>query len=214
MSVSAINQYRVHDGGRDAFLDACRGTFKLIESLGGKPHLRQNLYGGDLTGLQQAIVQFPNASARGTYIDAVTKPENVAKNALVQLQRAGGVTLMSRVFLNETPATEALPAISQVLSVGRYRIAPGRLQEGESALIEAQSIRQSLGVESHRYTLANAGSNTGVRVLTTHATSHADLARIMDEVAAKTEGNGPIPRAIDAGALIQIGNTISTLVAL
>ena len=132
MSVSAVNQYRIHEGGRDAFLEAVRATFKLIEGLGGKPQLRQNLYGGELTGIHSAIVQFPNAVARGAYIDAVTKPENVAKNALVRLQRVGGVTLVGRAFLNETPSTEELPSAVQVLAVGRFRIPPAVSPRGRA----------------------------------------------------------------------------------
>lgn len=214
MAVAAVNQYRLEPGQREAFLSAVRETFKLIESLGGKPSLRQTLYGGELSGIQSTIVQFPTAVARGAYIDEVTKPENVAKNALVQLQRSGGVTLVGRSFLNETPAAEALAAISQVISVGRFRIVPGRLADGEAALTEAKSIRQALGVDAHTYTIANGGANTGVRLLTTHAGSHKELAEITQRVTAQTEGMGPLPRAVEAGAVTLLGIGVSTLVAL
>lgn len=215
MTVSAINQYRIHDGKRDEFLNAVRATYKLIESLGGKPVLRQSLVGGELTGVQSSIVQFPNAVARGAYMDAITKPENVAKNALNNLVRAGGVTLVGRLFLNETPATDDFPTNSQVLGAARFRIAPGHLADGETALNAAKAARQAVGkTESHTYTVANGGASSGVRILSTHASSHKELAEIMDRMTAQNEGHGPLVMAIDAGVLIPMGSSVSTLVAL
>jgi hypothetical protein len=214
VAVSAISQYQIHDGGRDAFLNAARETSKLSESLGNRTTLRATVIGGELTGVQSLIDQFPNAVARGAYIDAVTQPENIAKNALVQLQRSGGVTLVSRIFLDETPATEELPTASQVLGVFRVRIAPGRLAEGEAALLDAKSLRQSFGIESHTYTVGYGGASQGVRLLTTHATTHRELAESQGRLVARTEGRGPIPIAIDSGALILVGASISVLIAL
>ena len=120
---------------------------------------------------------------------------------------------MARLFLNETPATEAFPTASQVLGVGRFRIAPGHLADGEAAINEAKSGRQALGVESHTYTVTYGGANSAVRLISTHAASHEELADSMDRVAA-TEGRAPLIRAIDSGVLIPVGNSVSTLVAL
>lgn len=214
MAVAAINQYKIHPGGRDAFLEAARETFKLIEGLGGRATLRQILVGGDSSGTLSSIAQFPNTLARGAYLDAITQPDNVAKNAVVQLQRSGGVTLIGRTFLNETPATEDLPSQSPVLQVGRYRVVPGKQAEGEAALNEAKSLRQSLGIECHMYDVANAGANSGARQITTHAGSHKELAEILMRLAERTEGRPRLRMATEEGILALVSTHVSTLVTL
>ncbi|MFN8639379.1 MAG: hypothetical protein U0360_07955 [Dehalococcoidia bacterium] len=191
-----------------------RAQVRLTESFGARTHLRSSLSAGDQTGQMLLISLFPNAIARGEYVDEMVKPENGPKNVLVQMQRAGTVTLISRVWLNEEPATEELPAVPVVLSSSRVRFTAGHEAEGRAALMSAKSIRESLGVESHVYVVANGGPLTGVRMLTTHASSYRELAETMARISERTEGHGPLPMAFDAGTLVQVGSIVSTLVAL
>lgn len=219
MSASVVIQYRVTLGKRDEFLAAARESAALGTRLGGQVSFRQSTWAGAGSGGISQVARFTTPAGRAAYLDAITKPESQAQNALLLETRKanGAATLVARYMLNEVPASDAaLAPPPAVQSSSRWRIPAGHLAGGLAALQAARQLRTELGIRAAVLTTVNGGESTGEYRLVVAYGSYADMEEAGAKVTAYTASHGgaPIPAAVAAGSLVQVGTIVSTLLAL
>ena len=217
MAVQSITQYRIVPGGGKAFFSAMAEEQALRTRQGAVASLRMIIVGGEATDIIGQILAFPTAAARAAAMDEAMKDPD--ESPLVYALRAADppASVLGRIYLNEFPETELVPAAPAVVTTLRWRINPGRLLEGEAAMLDVRRIQSEAGGDAHLWTLNAAGPSTGERWMSVGNASWAEseerIARVMAGVAARGT-RGPMTTVFESGAVVPLGVTMSVLVEL
>ena len=151
MAVAHVASYEVMPGRRDEFVDIAGETDEVIERVGGRIELRRALLAGEASDQITRVTLFPDPQSRATALDVLSQspPPRMREMALSADPPA---RLVSRSMLTEItlrPAEErpadGLPARSRVISLYVLAPLPGRYEEVEATIAEAQSLHERLG---------------------------------------------------------------------
>ena len=224
MAVAHVARHEVMPRRRDELVDIAGETDEVIERVGGRIELRRAMLAGEASDQITRVTLFPDPQSRATALDVLSQspPPRMREMAASPDPPA---RLVSRSMLTEITLRQAegrpaegrrpdgLPERSRVISLYVLAPLPGRYDEVEAAIAEAQSLHESLGARVHVWMATMADAETG-RI--GYALGHdsfsaaAETMRRAREASAAAGRPGPLARLIRGGHCV--GSSVSMLI--
>ena len=219
MAVAHVARYEAMPGRRDELVEIIGEADDVIERVGGRIELRRAVLAGEGSDQISRVTLFPDPQSRATALDVLSQSPPPRLREMVA-SADPPARLVSRVMLTEvTPRpvesgpAEGLPARSRVISLYVLAPLPGRYEEVEATIAEAQALHEGLGARVHAWLATMAGAETGrIGYALGHDTfsAAAETMRRAREASAATGRPGPLARLIRGGHCV--GSSASMLI--